>query len=261
MGGKKQDYVRKKFKPMLDKSMSNALAHRIGKEFPRIGGRRIRNLCAEMILEVVQEHLAPAEHIHHGQIRWLAVSIDDPPSRGKTIADTDLVPVLLDLHHSEDIHARLRRSVPSELLEQKAIRLSQQAFNQGGLLSNSDLAELLTNSEARISGVLSAYEKRTGTIVPRRANIHDVGTGVTHKLIICRKKFIDGLPSEIIARETIHSIEAVDRYLGQYSRVLYCRNLGMSSKETASVLNCSENLVNQYLTIVDEIDKNGGPKK
>lgn len=64
--GAKPDYVRKKFAPLLDKTLRNALAHRIGCEFPRIGGQRVLALCADMILEVVGEHLRAREHVAHG---------------------------------------------------------------------------------------------------------------------------------------------------------------------------------------------------
>ena len=37
MGGK-VDFIRKKYAPLKDKTLHNALAHRIGQEFPRIGG-------------------------------------------------------------------------------------------------------------------------------------------------------------------------------------------------------------------------------
>ena len=248
-----KDPVRKKYGPMLDKSLVSSLAHRIGKEFPRMGGQRIRRLCAEMVLEVVNGHLRPKDHVRHGQVLWLAVSIGDPPRRSRRIAETDLVPVVLDLHEEQDIHDRIGRKKQRERLERKAVRLSHQAYEQGGLLSNCDLAELLNTSDPRISQLLVAYEKRTGRVVPRRATVHDVGSGLTHKSIICRKRFLDGLSPDRIARETHHSQQAVDHYLGQYDRVLHCETLGMTPEETAYTLNCSLGLVEEYLAIADEI--------
>jgi len=49
----KIDRLKAGIRPLLDKTLENALSHRIAKEFPRIGGPRICKLCAEMILEVV----------------------------------------------------------------------------------------------------------------------------------------------------------------------------------------------------------------
>ena len=248
------DHTRKKYGPMLDKTLLNALAHRIAQEFPRIGGPRIRQLCAELMLDEVRRHLRPRDHIQHGQVLWMAVSVDDPPARNKRIADTDLVPVLLDLSTPEDIHRRLEHQPARDRLESKALRLCQQAYEQGGLLSNCDLAELLGGrSDSDLGKILAGHQRRTQSTVPRRATLHDVGTGLTHKAIICRKRYIDGKSSEEIARETYHSIEAVDHYLGQYDRVRHCRRQGMSPQETAYALNCGVSLVNEYIRLDDEI--------
>ena len=248
------DSVRKHFGSLLDKTLPNALAHRIAREFPRIGGPRIRRLCAEMILEVVTEHLRPREHVAHGQVVWMAVSVDDPPARHKRIADTDLVPVVLDLVTAEDIEARLARQPPGERLERRLVRLCRQAYEQRALLSNCDLAELLHLEPGRVASVLCRYEDRTGQIVPRRANVHDVGSGLTHKRIICLKRYRDGKQPEQIARETYHHLESVDRYLGQYDRVRHCRLEGLSPEQTAYTLDCSPGLVRQYLAIDDELE-------
>ena len=74
----KPDFVRKKFGPLRDKTLRNALAHRIVKEFPRIGGPRICQLCADMILEVIFKHMRPQDHVTHGQVLWMAVSLNEP---------------------------------------------------------------------------------------------------------------------------------------------------------------------------------------
>ena len=103
------DFVRKKFAPLRDKTLRNALAHRIATEFPRIGGPRIRNLCADMILDVVFQHLRRQDHVTHGQVLWMAVRVDAPPGHRRKIAETDLVPVLLDLSTAEDVHQRIER--------------------------------------------------------------------------------------------------------------------------------------------------------
>jgi hypothetical protein len=250
----KIDYVNKHYKPLKDKTLENAVAHRIQAQFPRIGGPRIRALCARMLLEVVEAHLRPREQVRHGQVLWLAYSVDDPPRRGKRTADSDLVPVVLDLSTAGDIDARLARRSPREWRRAKLVRLCHQAFEQGGLLSNCDLAELLAIHDSQVASLLSEHEDRTGRVVPRRATVHDVGTGLTHKRLICRKRYLEGKPPEQVARETYHSLEAVDRYLAAYDRVRHCRLEGMGVQAIAYTLDCSPALVEQYLAIDDELE-------
>jgi len=254
------DFLRKKYGPLLAKNLETALAHRIATEFPRIGGPRIQRLCADMILEVVSEHLVPREQVRQGQVLWLGISRDDPPRRHQRIADCQLVPLVLDLVTADDIRARLDRITSAQRLLTRAIRLCHQAHDQGALLSNCDLAELLGSHDAQIAHLLAEHERKTRQPVPRRATLHDVGTGITHKRIICWKRYAEGKETEQIARETYHSPEAVDRYLGQYDRVRHCRLQGLSPAETAHVLACSLRLVQEYLDIDQELELRDDPR-
>jgi hypothetical protein len=262
------DFVRKKFEPLRERTIKNALAQRLRQDFPRLGGDRILNLCAEMILEVVEQHLRPLEQVRHGQVVWMGVSRDDPPARRKRITHTDLVPVVLNLSTAEDIDAILTRQASSERLLGKALRLCQEAYAQGALLSNCDLAELLNRCESQIASLLAAHERKQQQVIPRRATLHDMGSGLTHKRIICWKRYAEGKSQDQIARETHHSLEAVDQYLGKFDRVRHCLQQGMNPTEIAFTLNCSVALVNQYIAIDDELkeshqgaaDKHCAPK-
>jgi len=256
--GSPVDYVRKKYAPLQSKTLANALAHRIGKEFPRIGGPRILGLCAEMVLEVLARHIRPIEHVTHGQALWMAVRVDDPPGYRQSLTDVELVPVVLDVSTAQDVEARIQRVGAQERLRRKAVRLCEQAFAQGGLLSNCDLAELLCDHDSRVAAALVAHERKTGKLVPRRATVHDVGTGLTHKRIICHKRYAEGKDASKVARETYHSLEAVDRYLGQYDRVRHCRLHGMDAAQTAYALGCGVRLVDEYLAIDHELERGAG---
>lgn len=251
----KPDYLRKRYGPMREKNLKNAISYCIARDFPRVGGERIRQFCAEAILEVVSQHLRPREHVRHGQVVWLAVSLNDPPARKKRLRDTELVSVILDLSTADDIQAILDRRKPQERLRRKALRLCEQAHAQGALLSNVDLAELLNRGDAQIAAVLAAHERQEQQLIPRRATLHDFGSGQTHKAIICRKH-VEGKTADQIARETHHSLPAVDRYLADFDRVRQCRQLGMSPEQIAFTLNHSQRLVQQYLELDKELQPN-----
>lgn len=253
------DFLRKKFAPMREKTLKNALAQRLRKEFPRLGGDRILSLCAEMILEIVRQHQRPLASVEHGQIVWMAVSREDPPARAKRISHTDLIPVVLNLSTIQDIDAILARQSRTETLTRRAVRLCEEAYAQGALLGNCDLAVLLNTDNSAISKVLVAYERNQQRVVPRRATLHDVGTGLTHKRIICWKRYAEGKSQDQIARETHHSLDAVDSYLGKFDRVRHCLEQGLNAVEIAFTLNCSLSLVNQYINIHEEL--NNGKQK
>ena len=95
--------------------------------------------------------------------------------------------------------------------------------------------------------------KETGQIIPRRATLHDLGSGLTHKRIICWKRYAEGKLTPEIARETHHSQEAVDHYLGLFDRVRLCRKEGLTEQQTAQMLNCSHGLVREYVAIDEDL--------
>ena len=167
-----------------------------------------------------------------------------------------MIPVVLDLSCTDDIEARLRRDTPKQRLTKKAVRLCLQAHKQGALLSNCDLAELLNLSDSYVAHLLCAYEKKDDNVIPRRATLHDMGSGLTHKRIICHKRYAQGKRPEQIARETYHALESVDRYLSQYDRVCHCRNQGMQPDQIAYTLKCSVALVREYIQIDEDLDAN-----
>jgi DNA-binding CsgD family transcriptional regulator len=181
------------------------------------------------------------------------VSKDHPPDRRHRIAETDLVTVVLDVSTAEDIQLRIDRVSNPQRKLHKALRMCRQAYKQGGLLNNFDLSEILNVSDSWISNLLVDYERRNKTIVPRRGTLHDIGSGLSHKWIICHKRYVEGKSPEQIARETYHSLQSVDRYLGQFDRVRHCRHQGLSAIETANILDCSLSLVETYLQMDKEL--------
>ena len=197
------DFLRRKFGPLKARSLKNAIANQITTEFPRIGGPRICSLCAELIMEVVEKHMRSRDHITHGQTLWAAIDVKDPPKRHRRTADTKLVPVLLDLSTADDVQRRIDRVPASERLLHRARRLCEQAHAQGGLLSNCDIAEMLHVSSDYVGQILAEHERSTNTIIPRRATLHDVGSGITHKRIICRLHYAaERVPTKLLARPT-----------------------------------------------------------
>jgi hypothetical protein len=253
------DYRLKHFGSQRTRTLQGALVQRLGSEFPRLGGARILELCAQMIMEIIDDHFAPRERLAHGQVIWNAVDLEERPRRHCTGVLIRTRPVILTLHDPSDVEDCLvqprGKAHWNALRRKRAIRLCREAHAQGGLLSNVDLSLLLSWDDCWIGQQLSAWEKEHDELVPRRANLHDLGSGVTHKRIICRKRHLEGKDPAQVARETWHSLQAVDRYLGAYDRVRHCLQQGMTTEQTAHLLSCSIALVREYIKIDEEISE------
>ena len=251
--GAKADFVRKKYGPLARKTLPGALLSCLARDFPRLGGERMLRAASERILEVVFEHIRSREALRHGQVLWMGIATEERPGWCKPLSRMQLVPLLLELVTDQDIDAILKREKAGARLPRRCPRLCRQAHKQGGLLSNCDLAVLLGRSDSTVAQVLADYERNHDCLVPRRARLHDVGTGLTHKRVICWKRYGEGKTSEQVARESYHGIEAVDRYLGQFDRVRHCRRQEFSEQETAYVLGCSRALVAEYRAIDEQL--------
>lgn len=241
------------YEPIKDKNLRGSLLYTISSEFPKIGGPRVVELCTEMILEIVHDYLKPKDHLRWGQVLYSAVSVNDPPARGKTMAETEKVVVVLDLVTDEDIEKQIAKEDHRKKIVRRCKRLCQQAYEQGGLLTTADLSLLIGYDRAYISRCLAKEERDSGEIIPRRANIHDMGTGTTHKRIICLYRFRDGLSAREIARRTHHADESVKNYLSTYKRVRHLLQRGIDPAQIPQMLDISTNLAQQYVEIHKEL--------
>jgi len=245
------------YRPQAGKTLRDALRNFIRREFPRLGGPWIIEMFVDKLLLLVDRYHIERDNLQPGQNLWLAVAIDEAPGYRKPIYVTRQVPVVLTLVNQEDIAAMRQGRSWTEIFQNRLVRVMKEAHAQGGLLTSSDLSVLFHHSHSRVAELIRQYETQTGQVVPRRGNLHDMGRTVTHKRIICRKAFLEGKTTDVIARETNHSPEAVDHYLLDFSRVYYATVLkGMSVEEATFAIQRPRSLVEEYVKLLVEFGLN-----
>jgi len=237
--------------PSGRKTFKSALCHLLHTEFPGVFGPTISCLFADKIDQLYDQFHPPRSRFKAGQILWTGVAIDDPPCRDKRIEDTRLVPVVLDLVALEDIETAKVNERRSLTRGRKIVRLFRQAHEQGALLGHADVSLLLNMSMSRLSAYVIGHERQTGELVPRRGTIHDRGSSVTHKGIICYKSLVEKKPTSQVAAETFHSFEDVEYYVQCLRRIQLCRDKGMSLDEIAQAIGRSQALVQEYLDLIN----------
>ncbi len=242
----------KTFDASARKTFHSALCHLLYTEFPGVFGPAITSLLADKIDELYARFHPPMSRFRVGQVLWVAVAVDDPPSREKRIENTRLVPVILDLVTPQDIDEAMVAGTRDGTRCNKIIRLFTQAYAQGGVLSEADVALLLHRSIAFISKDILAYERAGGATVPRRGTVHDMGRSVTHKAVICYKRLVERKPTSQVAEETFHSPAEVEYYVQCFRRVQLCRDSQMSKEDIAQATGQSLQLVQEYLDLLEE---------
>jgi hypothetical protein len=243
------------YRPQAGKTLRHALITFITQEFPRLGGPWIIELFVDKLLELINTFHISRNQLKPGQTIWPAVAIDERPSYGKSMTRTRQVPVLITLVNQHDI-ADLRNNVGRiELLKRSLVRAAHDAYEQGGVLTVTDLSLLFQRSHSSVATLIRQHEEETSTIVPRRGNLHDMGPTISHKTIICRKAFLEGKMTHVIARETYHSPEAVDRYILDFARVHFAVfQRSMTPEETAFSIQRPLSLVEEYIALIEQFD-------
>jgi len=241
------------YRPLADKTLRQALIGFISREFPRLGGPWVIELFVDRLLEFVDDYRIAMDKLKPGQVLWPAVAVDVRVVYRRPMKYTRQVPVVITLVSQRDI-ADLRANVKwTKVLRVALVRAAHEAYAQGGVLSCTDLAILFHHSAGRIAALVREYETETGEVVPRRGNIHDLGRTITHRRIICRKAYVEGKPTHLIAQETYHSPEAVDHYILDLARVYFATvKRGMNPQETAFAIERSPSIVQEYVQLIDE---------
>jgi hypothetical protein len=247
----------KKVRRLKDKNLSNLLLYRFLNHYGYDKGEITARAIIDDILGLIDDYFlvsSSADDLHHikaGQLVWMAVPVDEFPGRGKSIAQTRLMPVVLSLITDEDIDHIAHGFSSAALRKKRITRLFDEAFDQGALLTQLDLAMILGLCDAVISKYVQQIQS-DGHLLPSRGNIHDLSGAITHKREIITL-YLEGYLTPEIACKTNHSKEAVDRYIADYHKVHTLWKHGITDLNTISQLSrLSKRVAQQYIDLLPE---------
>ena len=249
----------KKYRRLKDKSLEQHLLYRFLNNYGYDKGQITAKAIIKDILQVIEDYFlvnnTEADFLRAGDLTWLAVPVDEFPQRGKSIANTRLKPVVLSFITDEDI-SHIAYGFDSTSLRKKRLqRFVDQAFDQGALLTQLDLAALLGVCDAVVSKYVCEIQSE-GHLLPTRGNIHDLSGAITHKREIITL-YLQGYFTPEIACKTNHSKEAVDRYIKDYHKVETLWMHGITELDDISKLTrLSKRVVQQYVDLLPAKLKN-----
>lgn len=213
---------------------------------------------AEALISTIEEvyfsdpDLAP---LRDGQMRYSCVRSDEGP--GKALAACRKVCVTLTLLHPQDREELCgfldKGGMSAEIRQRRIARLVQEAREQGGLLTQEDLSELLMCDPRTIRRDIQELKQR-GMMMPTRGQQQDIGPGVSHRALAVAK-WLEGHEPVEIARFIRHSLASVEGYLEKFKRVAWlAREKGFDIFEIALTVGMSVTSVRTYLELCDEYD-------
>ena len=251
----------KKVRRLKDKSLRNHLLHRFLHHYGYDKGEVTAKAIIDDILQLLDDFFLignisnDLRNVQCGQLVWMAVPVDEYPQRGKSIAQTRMKPVLLSLVTNADIDHIAFGFDTSTLRKKRIQRLVDEAFDQGALLNQIDLAMLLGVSDAVVSKYVNQIQEN-GHLLPTRGNIHDLSGAITHKREIITR-YLEGYLTPDIAVKTNHSKEAVDRYINDYHKVETLWRHGITElQEISRLSHLSSRVAQQYIDLLPQKIRN-----
>lgn len=238
--------------PEFRKTFESALLYFFKENIPALAGEIIAKPVVAKIKEMIDQYYPSSERLRPGQTLWYGVSAAETSGYGKKIEDCAITPVILDLVTEDDIKEYIKKTPKRERQQNVAVRIHNQAFEQGAVFTYADTAAIMRLSPGTVGKYIRDYEKDNKVSVPRRGNIHDMGPTLTHKREICLKHLLEGKTVEQTAFETRHSPEAVSRYVKDFKRVYTCLKEGWDIGKITQTTGLSENLSNQYIEMIEK---------
>ena len=190
--------------------------------------------------------------IREGQIEVTVLGIEE--RAGKVLEKMEKKRVRLTIDNGiEDIEI-LKEYGRISLRRVKIQRLTEEAIEQQGVLSQEDLSKYLSCTVRTIQRDIR-WLKQEGQEVITRGYLHNIGRGQTHKAKIIGM-YLDGLTYSEIRRKSRHSVGAIKRYLESFTKVVMSERRGIYRyNEISLVTGLSETLVKQYKVLLKEIKK------
>lgn len=223
------------FNRQLQTQLYNELMHDYS--FPRAVCRSL----SELFLSYFDLYFSSQRR--EGQIIFHAVSKDVPP--GVPVDEMHLVPVKITIYGPDDCAVKDQQ----ELLDKRIKRISSEAYAQGALLTQADIAILLGQSTKTISRHIASLEKK-GELVPTRGKWKDIGPGVSHKKKIL-ELYLKGYEYTEIERKTKHSGEAIMRYVKDFARILVLTKEGFEDEELRIITGLTEKTTREYKELIE----------
>jgi predicted transcriptional regulator len=208
-----------------------------------ISGYNLAPIAAQALVELSRSVFASGEEEYRklkpGQIKYFAISIDEPP--GKPIKECEYIPVVLTLDTLEDM--KIYKKYGLATWRRHVIRrICDEAYDQRAPLTIKDLVRIFKVSYSTIKRDIKELNKQH--TVPTRGVVKDIGP-TSHKMRIVEMYIHRYTPTEI-ERNMHHSLSSIERYIKDFARVAILTKRNESIDNIRLIVGISERLVREY---------------
>jgi len=247
----KETIAQRRYMRIKGKSLKHVLLDKFINKYGYDKGIVTANAIVDDLLTTVEQYYRYSDNsfIKPGQMVWHAIPVDEYPAKGKSIAQTRLKPVVLDIISEQDIEDMKTPIHHRELRMRRTERWTTQAFDQGALLSNLDLAVLFGINEFTANKYVLEYQSLYNRSLPTRGRIQQFGGGQTHKHLII-SDYLKGYLVPTICQRTNHSKDAVERYIRDFEAIKLLSKHFDDLTTISLVARLSKSVVSQYIDLL-----------
>ncbi len=230
----------------LEKTPEQVFVNSLRKEY------EMSPAASKGILELAKQCLFGDAPKSVGQQRFICASLT--ALHGRPLKDQEKVTVELTLDNGVEDLDVLRTQGYSSLRQLKILRLTEEAYFQGGILTQEDLSRMLQVSSRTIREDVRKIIA-DGLVVRTRGLEHDIGRTLSHKAKII-DLYLSGFVYSDIMRRSRHSAHSIKRYVGSFGRLLLLIKRGVTEVKELSRLLCqSEGLTKEYIKLFEKYKK------
>ncbi len=201
---------------------------------------------AEALRDAVHQVYAPlleaSDSLKPGQLRLSVTAAEVAPNVPLARAQQRLVTLTLEAG-AEDREVRRTGGVLA-LRRHRFLRVCEEAFQQGGLLTLEGVADLFNCSVRTLVSDLQAGRLQ-GACPPLRSTVKDMGRALTHRTQIVTR-WLAGEEYSEIALATCHTVASVASYVDKYKRCAALLGAGFDQDAISFVARLSPPLVRAF---------------
>jgi hypothetical protein len=203
------------------------------------------------IYEVVEEMFLEDEPLREGQVRYVAVGAEE--ISGPAMSGLRKKTVVLTRDDQSDLEVE-RDQGRGGVRKVKLLRMTEEAYDQGALLTQEDVGRIMGVSSRTIRRDVSEL-MQTPVKLYLRGIQRDIGRGISHKVWIVGL-YLEWKTYSEIQRITGHSLGSIKTYLNDFARVLMARERGIvAPEEIGYYIARSPRLVKEYLALIEQGEK------
>lgn len=203
----------------------------------------------DTVYKVYKPYFDQSPNLKPGQLYFEAVSITAKPN--VALSNCSMVTVILTLN-DDDSDLEIRKKEGVEALRQHRLqRVTEEAFQQGGLLTLEDIAYRLFNCGIRTLSRDLKVLKDKGIVPPLRSIVKDMGRAISHRSLII-KEWLLGKEYSDISRKTNHSVLSVKNYVDKFKRTVMLMHEEQEINTISFLVKISRTLTEEYVAIYNQ---------